>query len=113
LIDVYCYAEDVPEVLPCKLHSIITYTNNLYSKRLHVSTSSVEKYKLAFYWSDFGNIVALTDDDPKPTGIHLIESTEKYPTTVYNLNGQYISQPKKGLNILKKNDGTIKKVIVR
>lgn len=77
---------------------------------------------LAFATTSEGNTyygeeqVFETGDDP--TGIESVEAepTEQKPVTViarYNMNGQQISAPQKGINILRMSDGTVKKVLVK
>ena len=68
LTDMYCYAVDVPEA-----GSWAFQNANTKKATLHVPAASVEAYRNAEEWKDFGNIVALTDDDPKPTAISSIE----------------------------------------
>ncbi|MCH5175756.1 MAG: leucine-rich repeat domain-containing protein [Prevotellaceae bacterium] len=55
-----------------------------------------------------------------PTGIEGIEeeTAEQNPNPVtivarYNMNGQTVSAPQKGINILRMSDGTVKKVLVK
>ena len=57
-----------------------------------------------------------TGDDP--AGIEGVQddAAEQQPATIvarYNMNGQQISSPQKGINILRMSDGTVKKVLVR
>ncbi len=59
LTDMYCYAEQVPET-----GKDIFVESNYTNATLHVPAASVEAYKNAEQWKDFGNIVALTDEDP-------------------------------------------------
>lgn len=70
-------------------------------------------YNAAEGWNKFINIVALTDDDPKPTGItninNDIEKIERY----YSFDGKRMAQPQRGLNIIRKSDGTTSKVFVK
>ena len=88
--------------------------SNYKNATLHVPANAVEAYRNADQWKDFGNIVALTDEDPKPTAISSIEyapvATNK---AIYDLQGHQLAQPKKGLNIIKMSDGTTKKVIIK
>ncbi len=59
-------------------------------------------------------IVPLTDYDPKPTGIKNVYSQNNdVRNEVYDLNGLRISQPQKGLNIIKMSDGRTQKVVIR
>ena len=57
LSNVYCLAEDVPEGEPDFYP--------LYDKNsiLHVPAKSIEKYKRAYNWNKFANIVALTEEE--------------------------------------------------
>ena len=61
LTDVYCYAENVPETGS----NAFSYTP-IASATLHVPAGSLEKYKAASPWSEFGNIVALSDESHQP-----------------------------------------------
>lgn len=104
--DVYIYAEAVP--------TNISYFDNSQNITLHVPASSVEDYRASKSWKNFGNIVALTDEDPKPTGIDKIVASDVNKNEVYfDLNCKRIQSPRKGLNIVKMSDGTTKKVIVK
>ena len=109
LADMYCYAEQVPE-----MGKDVFVDSNYKNATLHVPAASVEAYRNAEQWKDFGNIVALTDEDPKPTGISTMEyapmATNK---AIYDLQGHQLAQPKKGLNIIRMSDGKTKKVIVK
>ena len=108
LTNVYCYAERVPET-----NNAFTYSNYT-NATLHVPAASIENYKNAEQWKDFGNIVALTDDDPKPTGI-TATTAMRLPTIVerYTIDGKRITTPQQGLNIIKMSDGTTKKIIIK
>jgi Flp pilus assembly protein protease CpaA len=108
LKDVYCYAQKVPETH----NSSIFHDSNYKNATLHVPAGSVDAYHNANEWSDFKKIVALTDNDPKPTGISsVVNSTSEIDGTVYDLNGRRISQPQRGLNIIRMKDGTTRKIL--
>ena len=105
LTDVYCYATDVPNTnTDAFKDSYIEYAT------LHVPVESVDAYKAAEPWKNFKEIVALTDDDPKPdaTGISVVRNAEGNKAVIYDLNGVRQSEPKKGINIV---NG--KKVVVK
>ena len=105
LTSVYCYAEKVP----------ITEYNPFYgvplsSATLHVPATSLEAYKTSEPWRKFGNIVALTDEemDVKP-----IDNDESSINDVYDLSGRQQTKLKKGINIVRMSNGTIRKFMIR
>lgn len=59
--DVYCYAKNVPTT-----NSEAFLNSNIKNATLHVPTASIDVYKASSPWSNFKDIVALTDSDPKP-----------------------------------------------
>ncbi|SDN98679.1 Leucine rich repeat-containing protein [Prevotella communis] len=61
LTDVYCYAENAPYT-----ESDLFGNTNIINGTLHVPLASIELYKTAKSWNKFKNIVALTDNDPRP-----------------------------------------------
>lgn len=103
IADVYCYAEKVPNA---------SFKNSYIDNgTLHVPQSVIDEYKVSSPWSEFKNIIALTENDPNPyetTGITNVKLFKKNNGDYYNLNGQRISQPFKGIYIY---DG--KKVIIK
>ena len=49
-----------------------------------------------------------------PTGIETLESEkEKGTQTVYDMNGIRLDKPRKGLNLVRMPDGSVRKVIFR
>ncbi len=108
ITDMYCYAEQVPE-----MGKDVFIDSNYKKATLHVPANAVEAYKSAEQWKDFGNIVALTDEDPKPTGIESVNNSIKTAEHYYTTGGKQISAPQRGLNIVKMSDGTIKKVVIK
>ena len=66
---------------------------------LHVPAQSIDAYKSAEPWKNFKEIVALTDSDPKPTGIKMAEISDNNTDTIYDLNGRRVEHPSKGLYI--------------
>ena len=107
LSDVYCYAELPPS-------TDVSFADiELSQSTLHVPAASINLYRNAIEWEDFGNIVALTDDDPKPTAINsLKEDNSSYPISIYSIDGKRLQKEQRGLNIIRMNDGkTIKKIV--
>ena len=57
LLDVYCYAENVPST-----HSNAFSPSPIADATLHVPNASINSYKATAPWSDFGNIVGLSNE---------------------------------------------------
>ena len=94
-----------------KAHSYSFNNSDVKYVTLHVPASSLEYYKSTYPWSDFGNIVALTEDDE--TGI--IAATEE-PTEqkqFFTLDGKRICNPQKGINIVRMPNGRTKKEMIK
>ena len=94
LTDFYCYAESVPTT-----YSDAFSGSPVGNATLHVSASAVDAYKAATPWSNFKEIVALTNDDPQPMGIDKIVVTDNSKDVFYDLNGRRVDYPSKGLYI--------------
>ena len=76
---------------------------------LYVPQGTEQDYWLLNVWGDFGNIV-----EYDPTGIDKVTtSTDAKELSRYSVNGQRLSAPAKGLNIVKYSDGSVKKVVVQ
>ena len=104
----HCYAEQVPET-----GKDVFIDSNYKNATLHVPANAVEAYRNAEQWKDFGNIVALTDEDPKPTSIESVNSSIKTAERYFTIDGKQITSLQRGLNIVKMSDGTTRKVIVK
>ena len=91
LSDVYCYAENVPYTPGSSFSgSYIEYAT------LHVPENSIELYKKASTWNEFGTIVPLTDEDAI-TKIAASEGTNM--KVCYDIQGRRILTPLRGLSI--------------
>ena len=95
LKDFYCYAEQIPST-----ESDVFYDTLISDATLHVPAVSLSKYKKTSPWKDFGSIVALTDSDPQPNNINVVNA-DRYKTNVhYDLLGYKIQAPKLGIYIM-------------
>ncbi len=84
------------------------FSEGLYSNAsLYVPIGTMEKYKEKTGWKNFVWI------EESSTGINDIKQETTTVSHYYNLNGQEISQPRKGLNIVKMSNGKTKKVLVK
>ena len=76
---------------------------------LYVPQGTETDYFLADVWGDFGKIVEFD-----ATGIDKVTtSNDAKELSRYSVNGQRLSAPSKGLNIVKYSDGSVKKVVVQ
>jgi len=80
---------------------------------LYVPKGSLEKYKNETgWWSSFFVMKEEGDDDDSASGIKKVSEKPVNPS-VYNIKGEKLNAPHKGLNIIKCPDGTMRKVIVK
>ena len=103
------------------LTSIYVYTEKLPNTGSNVfdgcdakkCTVYIPKGTYDDYWlSEFGYFENIVEFDP--TGINnVITSNDAKELSRYSLNGQRLSAPTKGLNIVKYSDGSVKKVAVQ
>ena len=70
---------------------------------LYVPQGCVEAYRTAEGWGEFTHIVEM-----ESTGIESVRDTSVRPFAIYNLNGQRVEDPSRGLYIM---NG--KKVVVK
>ena len=92
ILDVYCYAENVPST-----DSDAFQSSSIADATLHVPATSVESYQVTSPWSGFGKIVALTEEE---TGIDELKTENcKVKTAVYDLSGRRVQKAQKGVYI--------------
>lgn len=103
LKDVYCYSPFVPQCDNTAFNNKIIMTATL-----HVPEEALELYKSDSSWRNFGNIVSIDN-----TNINNIERKEEKAIGIYSVEGRLINSEKKGINIIRMSDGTIKKVIIK
>ena len=100
LLDVYCYAENVPSTKSSAFTS-----SSIADATLHVPAASIDSYKASAPWSSFGKIVALT---PEETGIDELKGENgKVKSAIFDLSGRRVQKAQKGIFI---RDG---KVVVK
>ena len=76
---------------------------------LYVPQGTYQDYWLTDVWGDFGNIL-----EYDMTGVKkLTTSIDAKEVFRYSVNGQRLSAPTKGMNIVKYSDGSVKKVAVQ
>lgn len=100
--DIYCYPEIVSLTYPEVFQNV-----EIQKVNLHVPEVSIELYKDAGPWKNFGNIVAI-----ETTSIEKINENVDINAS-YNLNGMRLSNPQKGINVLRLTNGKTKKVFIK
>ena len=104
LTSIYVYAEKVP-----KIGSYVFAGIDAKKCTLYVPMGTRDDYWLSDFGDYFENIVEF-----EATGIDkTTTSTDVEEVVRYSVNGQRLSAPTKGLNIVKYSDGSVKKVAVR
>ena len=104
--DFYCYVEQLPTI-----GTDVFKNASTVNATLHVPGEAIELYKATEQWKEFANILALANDDPKPSGIADVRSKmAEVRGAYYDLNGRKLTEEptKKGIYI---NNG--QKVIVK
>ena len=103
LTSIYVYAEKVPRIGRYAFEGCASRKCTLY-----VPKGTYDNYRL----SEFGYFENIVEFDA--TGIDkTTTSTDVEEVGRYSVNGQRLSAPTKGLNIVKYSDGSVKKVAVR
>jgi hypothetical protein len=103
LKDIYCLAENVPNT-----HTSAFIDSYPEYMALHVPANSLDAYKTTAPWSSFGDIIALDD----ASGINTI-SKDSVISHIYDMQGNRLDNPQKGVNIIRMKDGKTKKIIVK
>ena len=92
----------------CPQISGLNYTH-YYGVQLFVPQGTLQAYKSSAWGKYFDNIV-----EYDATGIDDVStSTNAKPLSRYSVNGQRLTSPAKGLNIVKYSDGSVKKEMVK
>ena len=110
LTSIYVYAEKVPKIGINHILDINVF-EGIDAKKctLYVPMGTYSDYWLSGFGDYFENIVEFD-----ATGIDkTTTSTDVEEVARYSVNGQRLSAPTKGLNIVKYSDGSVKKVAVR
>ena len=103
LTSIYVYLEKLPN-----LGTDVFYRCDAKNCTVYVPTGTYDDYKL----SEFGYFENIVEFDA--TGIDKVTtSNDTKELSRYSVNGQRLSAPAKGLNIVKYSDGSVKKVVVQ
>ena len=103
MLIVNCYAESVPQTASDAFEN-----TPIENGTLMVEDNSVNAYKATSPWSRFGRILGFEE----AAGINTI-SIDSVNARIYDMQGNRLDNPQKGVNIIRYKDGKVKKVMVK
>ena len=103
MLIVNCYAESIPQT------ALDAFENTpIENGTLMVEDNSVNAYKATSPWSRFGRILGFDE----AAGINTV-SIDSANARIYDMQGNRLDNPQKGVNIIRYKDGKVKKVMVK
>ena len=103
MLIVNCYAESVPQTATDAFEN-----TPIENGTLMVEDNSVNAYKATSPWSGFGRILGFDE----AAGINTV-SIDSPNARIYDMQGNRLDNPQKGVNIIRYKDGKVKKVMVK
>jgi hypothetical protein len=100
---VNCYAVNVPDAE----YDAFLYTP-IENGTLLVNDNLVDEYKMTAPWNYFGKIMGFEE----AVGINAI-SVDSANARIYDMQGNRLDNPQKGVNIIRYKDGRTQKVVIR
>ena len=96
---------------PCQIDSECFDLGVFYDSNLNVPKGTINKYKLTPFWNNFVHI-----EEEAPSGINMINRSEdgsSHELDRYDVRGNRLYTPQKGINIIRMSDGTTKKLMIK
>ena len=90
--------------------------SNCDNAKLYVPIGSKYAYKYADYWKEFKNILefdATGIDEIAKQSSNEVEGSENDKAMIFTIDGKRVDNLKKGLNVIRMKDGTMRKVVVK
>jgi hypothetical protein len=104
-LTIECYAESVPEAFGNSFDGA-----PIKSAILKVNDDLVKSYKTTSPWNSFGTIIGF--NEAKETGIGCVMADES-GAMIFSIDGRRLDKPQKGMNIIWKSQGEMRKVMVK
>ena len=106
----YCYSL---KTVTCEISTPISVGNMfvdtpINEATLYVPEASLASYKTTRPWSDFGTILPIESSGIVSNTIGTVADVE----AVYGLDGKRCNSMKNGMNIIRMNDGTTRKIVM-
>lgn len=96
---------------PCRIDPECFHDDVYYYSTLYVPNGTKETYKKTYFWYKFVHI-----EEEAPSGINAINRAEdgsSHELDRYDVRGNRLNTPQKGLNIIRMSDGSTKKVMIK
>jgi len=94
---------------PFDIDSYSFSENTFYNATLYVPKGTIDKYRTTLGWKEFKYII----EELPPSNINQVEIYEAIILNQHSINGNKVTTPKKGINIIKMDNGLIKKILVK
>ena len=99
-----CYATNVPTTAADAFEN-----TSISNATLLVDDNSVEAYKTSAPWSGFGTIMGFNE----AAGIDGVLLENGGRAKIFSIDGRPLNEPRKGINIIRMDNGKTKKVLVK
>lgn len=103
-LKVSCYAETLPETA-----SDAFEYSSISNGTLLVDDNIVNDYKTTEPWSQFGTIMGFNE----ASGVKAVWANEDGNAQIFSLDGKPMNEPQKGVNIVRMNNGQVRKMVVK
>ena len=113
---IYCAMEEPYAIYGSSLSTRVFHEDVYANARLYVPQGTLVDYQATQGWADFQHIEEMTDE---MTGIDTIDNAEESKdldnpaNTFYSLDGRKVEKLYRGVNIVRRPDGTVRKVVVK
>ena len=108
LTSVLSYIDNPNKIYGVTSDNRVFSKNTFYNATLYVPKGAIDKYKSCEGWRDFMFI-----EEGLPSNILNLKSINEKAQKYYEMDGKNVTAPLKGINIVKYDNGSTKKVIIK